>query len=104
MFANNEHRLPAHTRGYYHEYTVPTPRASDRATRRIVTGADGQFYYTDDHYESFRTDQSGRLTPRPQVRRRCAWARPKRPVTALYRIAILTMRAERLKLAAFRSS
>ncbi len=53
VFDNNEHLLPAQPRGYYHEYTVPTPGASDRATRRIVTGG-GQFYYTDDHYESFR--------------------------------------------------
>lgn len=53
VFGNNEHLLPAHAHGYYHEYTVPTPGATDRATRRIVTGG-GQFYYTDDHYESFR--------------------------------------------------
>ena len=52
VFDNNEHLLPAHPRGYYHEYTVTTPGASDRATRRIVTGG-GQFYYTGDHYESF---------------------------------------------------
>ncbi len=53
VFDNNEHRLPAHQRGYYHEYTVPTPGATDRATRRMITGAAGQYYYTDDHYESF---------------------------------------------------
>ncbi len=54
VFDNNEHLLDAHARGYYHEYTVPTPGASDRATRRLVTGQAGEFYYTDDHYESFR--------------------------------------------------
>jgi ribonuclease T1 len=54
VFDNNEHLLPSHPRGYYHEYTVPTPGASDRATRRIVTGQAGEFYYTDDHYESFQ--------------------------------------------------
>ena len=37
--------------GYYHEYTVPTPGASNRGTRRIITGKDGEFYYTGDHYE-----------------------------------------------------
>jgi ribonuclease T1 len=54
VFDNNEHLLPAHPRGYYHEYTVVTPGANDRSTRRIVTGQAGEFYYTDDHYESFR--------------------------------------------------
>ena len=43
-------------RGYYREYTVPTPGARDRGARRIVAGdrAAGEFYYTDDHYRSFR--------------------------------------------------
>jgi ribonuclease T1 len=54
VFDNNEHLLPVQPRGYYHEYTVPTPGASDRGARRIVTGRDGAFYYTDDHYDSFR--------------------------------------------------
>jgi ribonuclease T1 len=54
VFDNNEHLLPAHPRGYYHEYTVVTPGANDRSTRRIVTGQAGEFYYTDDHYETFR--------------------------------------------------
>jgi ribonuclease T1 len=53
VFDNNEHLLPAQPRGYYHEYTVPTPGASDRATRRIVTGRAGEYFYTSDHYESF---------------------------------------------------
>jgi guanyl-specific ribonuclease Sa len=53
VFDNNEHLLPAQPRGYYHEYTVVTPGASDRATRRIVTGHAGEYFYTDDHYESF---------------------------------------------------
>jgi ribonuclease T1 len=53
VFDNNEHLLPSQPRGYYHEYTVVTPGASDRATRRIVTGRAGEYFYTDDHYESF---------------------------------------------------
>ena len=56
VFANNEGLLPSHPRGYYHEYTVPTPGASDRATRRIVTGSAGEYYYTDDHYVTFQPD------------------------------------------------
>ena len=54
VFHNNEHRLPRERDGYYHEYTVPTPGADTRGTRRIITGADGRYWYTGDHYESFR--------------------------------------------------
>ncbi|MEU6594194.1 ribonuclease domain-containing protein [Streptomyces sp. NPDC046881] len=54
VFGNFEGRLPKHRRGYYHEYTVPTPGSTDRGARRLVTGQDGEIYYTDDHYESFR--------------------------------------------------
>ena len=52
-FGNFEKRLPVRARGYYHEYTVPTPGARDRGARRIVAGG-GEYYYTDDHYRSFR--------------------------------------------------
>ncbi|WP_030810557.1 ribonuclease domain-containing protein [Streptomyces sp. NRRL F-2799] len=54
VFGNFEGRLPRHQRGYYHEYTVPTPASSGRGARRVVTGDGGEFYYTDDHYNSFR--------------------------------------------------
>ncbi|MFK4101774.1 ribonuclease domain-containing protein [Streptomyces sp. NPDC019531] len=54
VFGNFERLLPAHQRGYYHEYTVPTPGSHDRGARRIVTGRGGEIYYTDDHYDSFR--------------------------------------------------
>jgi ribonuclease T1 len=54
VFGNYEGRLPEHERGYYREYTVPTPGLHHRGTRRIVAGGDPpDFYYTDDHYESF---------------------------------------------------
>lgn len=52
-FGNFEGILPRRDRGYYREYTVPTPGESDRGARRIVAGADGEKYYTGDHYESF---------------------------------------------------
>ncbi len=52
-FGNREKHLPPKTHGYYREYTVPTPGARDRGTRRIVAGRDGEYYYTDDHYNSF---------------------------------------------------
>ncbi|MET9437825.1 ribonuclease domain-containing protein [Streptomyces sp. NPDC006551] len=53
-FSNFERILPRHPRGYYLEYTVPTPGERDRGARRLVTGRGGEVYYTDDHYETFR--------------------------------------------------
>ena len=52
-FGNFERILPRRDRGYYREYTVPTPGESDRGARRIVAGSGGDKYYTDDHYETF---------------------------------------------------
>ncbi|MCW2770374.1 MAG: hypothetical protein JWR27_1807 [Aeromicrobium sp.] len=54
VFMNRERLLPLHNRGFWHEYTVPTPGESDRGPRRLVVGADGSVYYTADHYRSFR--------------------------------------------------
>ncbi len=74
IFNNYEQRLPAQARGYYREYTVPTPGVRHRGARRIVAGGcdgtdaqprrpperrtapcpAGAFYYTADHYRSFR--------------------------------------------------
>ena len=61
VFENRERRLPERTRGYYREYTVETPGAPDRGARRIVAGGDPPegFYYTDDHYASFRGFEAG---------------------------------------------
>jgi ribonuclease T1 len=53
-FQNREGVLPDQPRGYYREYTVETPGSPDRGARRIVTGRDGERYYTDDHYDTFR--------------------------------------------------
>lgn len=56
LFHNREGLLPERPRGYYRAYTVPTPGARTRGTRRFVVGGDPPevFYYTDDHYRSFR--------------------------------------------------
>ena len=59
VFGNREQALPKQARGYYHEYTVKTPGARNRGTRRIVCGgnpkpAASECYYSDNHYESFR--------------------------------------------------
>lgn len=64
-FGNFEKRLPEQPRGYYREYTVPTPGSRDRGARRIVAGSgrmgnvatSGEYYYSHDHYRSFRRIQ-----------------------------------------------
>lgn len=53
VFGNFERRLPRHERGYYREYTVPTPGSRDRGARRLVSGKGRELYYTADHYDSF---------------------------------------------------
>ena len=66
VFQNREGRLPRQSRGYYREYTVDTPGLDHRGERRIVTGGQPprEYYYTDDHYESFRRFEiGGEATP-----------------------------------------
>jgi len=54
VFANREGRLPPASRGTYREYTVKTPGSRDRGAKRIIATGAGQFWYTADHYRSFR--------------------------------------------------
>jgi ribonuclease T1 len=59
VFGNRERLLPGQKRGYYREYTVPTPGLGHRGARRIVCGGEkprtpDACYYSDDHYSSFR--------------------------------------------------
>jgi ribonuclease T1 len=58
VFGNRERLLPPAKRGFYREYTVPTPGSRDRGARRIVCGGPSRTphacYYTADHYASFR--------------------------------------------------
>lgn len=59
VFFNREGLLPREERGYYREYTVPTPGLNHRGARRIVCGgarpvAPDACYYTEDHYSSFK--------------------------------------------------
>lgn len=56
VFGNREGHLPKRARGFYREYTVETPGLGHRGARRIVTGGTPPrvYYYTDDHYDSFR--------------------------------------------------
>lgn len=53
-FGNFERELPPRSRGYYREYTVATPGLTHRGARRIVAGRNGEYYYTDDHYRTFK--------------------------------------------------
>ena len=59
VFGNRERLLPRAERGFYREYTVPTPGSRDRGARRIVCGgerptAPEACFYTADHYASFK--------------------------------------------------
>ncbi len=57
-FGNRERVLPAKGPDHYTEYTVRTPGEKTRGARRIVAGGEprtsGEYYYTDDHYKTFR--------------------------------------------------
>lgn len=61
VFFNRERKLPVRARGAYREYTVPTPGARNRGTRRIVCAGAARApevcYYTADHYETFNRIQ-----------------------------------------------
>ncbi len=65
VFQNRERLLPQQPRGHYREYTVATPGARDRGARRIVTGGHPprEWYYTADHYRSFRSFEHSGDTP-----------------------------------------
>lgn len=59
VFGNRERLLPSQRRGFYREYTVPTPGLGHRGAKRMVCGgwqpkAPDACYYTEDHYRSFR--------------------------------------------------
>jgi ribonuclease T1 len=54
VFGNYEHALPPHQRGYYHEYTVKTPGVRGRGAQRIIVGGGSEYFYTNDHYSTFR--------------------------------------------------
>lgn len=41
-------------RARYREYTVKTPGARNRGARRIISGGANEYYYTDDHYQTFK--------------------------------------------------
>jgi ribonuclease T1 len=53
VFQNREGLLPSEPAGYYHEYTVDDPGVAGRGVDRLVIGANGELYFTPNHYASF---------------------------------------------------
>jgi ribonuclease T1 len=53
VFQNRERRLPERPRGYYREWVHPTPAAPGPGGQRIVSGEQGDYWYTPDHYQTF---------------------------------------------------
>ncbi len=53
-FGNREGLLPSQPRNYYREFTVPTPGLKHRGARRIIAGKAADYWYTEDHYRSFK--------------------------------------------------
>ncbi|MGC2048200.1 MAG: ribonuclease domain-containing protein [Gallionella sp.] len=54
VFKNYERMLPKKPSGYYHEYTIKTPGVRNRGTRRIISGGTDEYYFTADHYQTFK--------------------------------------------------
>jgi len=53
IFKNTKSLLPKQNSGYYTEFVHPTPGASGPGPMRIVTGQNGEAWFTPDHYETF---------------------------------------------------
>ena len=53
VFGNREGRLPRQPRGYYTEWVVRTEGVRGVGPQRLITGRNGEAYYTPDHYETF---------------------------------------------------
>ncbi|MCD8139764.1 MAG: hypothetical protein LUE17_08305 [Planctomycetaceae bacterium] len=53
VFRNAGGLLPRRPSGYYREYVVPTRGIAGPGLQRLVLGAEGEVYYTFDHYDTF---------------------------------------------------
>lgn len=53
-FGNYEGLLPTDGGVTYTECDIDTDGASSRGAKRVIFSSDGHYYYTEDHYESFR--------------------------------------------------
>ncbi len=54
VFQNREGRLPSKSADHYREWVHRTPQVSGPGPQRVVTGEDGEAYYSPDHYETFK--------------------------------------------------
>lgn len=53
VFKNFDGFLPKNDIGYYREFIHPTPGISGKGALRIVTGQNGEMWFTLDHYKTF---------------------------------------------------
>jgi|GEM_PF-5302367 len=53
VFQNRESHLPHKPSGYYHEWVVRTPGLGGPGPQRVVTGREGELWYSSDHYHHF---------------------------------------------------
>lgn len=53
IFSNRENLLPNRPLGYYTEFVHPTPGIQGAGPQRIITGLQGEIYYTPNHYQNF---------------------------------------------------
>ena len=54
VFQNRERRLPRKPDDHYREWVHRTPDLAGPGPQRVVTGEDGEAFYTHDHYETFK--------------------------------------------------
>ncbi len=52
-FGNREGLLPRKARNYYTEWVIRTPGLREVGPQRLITGQEGEVYYTPDHYQTF---------------------------------------------------
>lgn len=52
-FGNREGLLPRKARNYYTEWVIRTPGLREVGPQRLITGREGEVYYTPDHYQTF---------------------------------------------------
>ena len=59
-FKNIERRLPNKPRGHYREWVHPTKDIRGPGPQRVMSGKEGEMFYTWDHYSHFVTIRSAR--------------------------------------------
>ncbi|MCA9547477.1 MAG: hypothetical protein KC613_23900, partial [Myxococcales bacterium] len=57
VFQNRERRLPRRPAGSYREYVHPTPGVRGAGPQRIIVDGGGPWYYSPDHYQTFKALQ-----------------------------------------------